>query len=185
MNNRRALLTREKILIKARELVAREGVTHLTIEKVAKEAEISKGGLLYHFSSKEALIQAMIDDMLKRSNQEIEEKLLSDDTADSSQWFQAFIHTTFDEFGRKDLISPGLLSILLANPELIETWRNTYDGWTENIEKESDNLIIATIVRLACEGLWFTDMLGFSPVEGASRQQVLETLLDLSKRENL
>ncbi len=184
MTTRRALLTRENILIKACELLAREGVTHLTIEKVAKEAGISKGGLLYHFPSKEALIKAMIDDMLKRSNEDIEERLKVDDSA-SGQWLRAFIQTTFGEYGRKDLISPALLSTLLANPDLIESWRNTYGDWTENIEKDNNNLIIATIVRLACEGLWFTDLLDFNPVKGELRQQVLETLLDLTKRDSL
>ena len=37
-----------------------KGVAKLTLEAVAKEAGVSKGGLLYHFSNKEALIEGMI-----------------------------------------------------------------------------------------------------------------------------
>ena len=36
-----------------------KGVAKLTLEAVAKEG-VSKGGLLYHFSNKEALIEGMI-----------------------------------------------------------------------------------------------------------------------------
>ncbi|MDQ0217386.1 TetR/AcrR family transcriptional regulator [Peribacillus cavernae] len=183
MNTRRASLTRETILIEACHLVAREGVTYLTLEKVAKEAGISKGGLLYHFPSKEALIKGMIDDMIKRSNQDIEDQI-PDGENPPGEWLRAFIHTTFGEVGRKDLLSPGLVAILLANPNLVESWRDTYGQWAKNIENDNNNLMIATIVRLAVEGLWFTDLLGFSPLEGEFREKVMETLLDLTTRDN-
>jgi AcrR family transcriptional regulator len=32
----------------------------MTLEAVAREADVSKGGLLYHFPSKEALISGMV-----------------------------------------------------------------------------------------------------------------------------
>ena len=42
------------------QIVQCKGVAKLTLEAVAKEAGVSKGGLLYHFSNKEALIEGMI-----------------------------------------------------------------------------------------------------------------------------
>ena len=51
--------TRQQIIHAAFALIRREGVARLTIEAVAQEAGLSKGGVLYHFRSKEALIQAM------------------------------------------------------------------------------------------------------------------------------
>ncbi|GAC1627371.1 MAG: hypothetical protein NVS4B11_24620 [Ktedonobacteraceae bacterium] len=41
-------------------MIAQLGVKRLTIEQVAKAAGMSRGGLLYHFASKEALIQGML-----------------------------------------------------------------------------------------------------------------------------
>jgi AcrR family transcriptional regulator len=177
-------LTRETILTEACRLVARDGVTYLTLEKVAKEAGISKGGLLYHFPTKDALIKGMIDDMIKKSNEDIEDKITVGENA-PGQWLRAFIRTTFNEVGRKDLMSPGLMAILLANPNLVESWRNTYDEWAQNIEKDNNNIVTATIVRLACEGLWFTDLLGFAPLQGEFRQQILATLIDLTKENDI
>ncbi len=51
--------TREEILTAAERVIAQLGVKRLTIEQVAKAAGMSRGGLLYHFASKEALIQGM------------------------------------------------------------------------------------------------------------------------------
>ncbi|MCR2379329.1 TetR/AcrR family transcriptional regulator, partial [Salmonella enterica] len=53
-------ITRQKILEAASQIVQCKGVAKLTLEAVAKEAGISKGGLLYHFANKEALIEGMI-----------------------------------------------------------------------------------------------------------------------------
>ena len=52
--------TQQHILEAANRIIRREGVAHLTIEAVAKEAGLSKGGVLYHFPSKEALVEGLI-----------------------------------------------------------------------------------------------------------------------------
>jgi AcrR family transcriptional regulator len=44
--------TRENILRAANLVVVEEGVSRMTLEAVAREAGVSKGGLLYHFPSK-------------------------------------------------------------------------------------------------------------------------------------
>ena len=57
---RRKRDSRESILQAAEEIVAKRGPAHLTLETAANEAKVSKGGLFYHFRSKEALLEAMI-----------------------------------------------------------------------------------------------------------------------------
>jgi AcrR family transcriptional regulator len=57
---RRKRDSRESILQAAEEIVAKLGPAHLTLETAANEAKVSKGGLFYHFRSKEALLEAMI-----------------------------------------------------------------------------------------------------------------------------
>ncbi|MFY7961726.1 MAG: TetR/AcrR family transcriptional regulator [Elsteraceae bacterium] len=53
------MLTR--ILDAAEALVREKGVAGLTIEAAAQGAGVSKGGLLYHFGTKEALLIAMLE----------------------------------------------------------------------------------------------------------------------------
>lgn len=44
----------------AEEVVLREGIGRLTLDAVAREANLSKGGLIHHFPTKDALIDAMV-----------------------------------------------------------------------------------------------------------------------------
>src|SRR3712207_29462 len=51
---------RTRILDAAEAIVRTRGVSGLTLEAAAREAGVSKGGLLYHFASKETLLAAML-----------------------------------------------------------------------------------------------------------------------------
>ncbi len=51
---------RTRILDAAETLVRARGVTGLTLDAAAHTAGVSKGGLLYHFASKEALLDALL-----------------------------------------------------------------------------------------------------------------------------
>src|SRR5699024_1279794 len=50
---------REDILEAAKRVVQREGVTALTYESAAAESGLTKGGLLYHFPTREDLLAAL------------------------------------------------------------------------------------------------------------------------------
>ena len=54
-------LTRDRILDAAQTILLRDGGDRLTIASVAKEARISKGGLFYHFASKQELVEGLIE----------------------------------------------------------------------------------------------------------------------------
>src|SRR5215212_6184568 len=53
--------SRERILDAAAELVREVGAGRLTLDAVAERAGLSKGGLLYNFPTKEALLQGMLE----------------------------------------------------------------------------------------------------------------------------
>ena len=53
--------SRDRILDAAERLVVQTGASHLTLDGVAQSAGVSKGGLLYHFPTKEALLEGMIE----------------------------------------------------------------------------------------------------------------------------
>ena len=51
----------------------RDGPQALTLDAVAAEAGVSKGGLLYHFASKRELLDAMLMGFLEEFDREIAE----------------------------------------------------------------------------------------------------------------
>jgi AcrR family transcriptional regulator len=52
---------RTRILDAAERIVQARGVPALTLEAAAREAGVSKGGLLYHFAAKEALLAGLLN----------------------------------------------------------------------------------------------------------------------------
>ena len=57
----RANISREHILDTYVDLLIRSGERAATLDAVATAAKVSKGGLLYHFSSKKALLEALTE----------------------------------------------------------------------------------------------------------------------------
>lgn len=53
------------ILQAAAEVVLKSGAYAMTLEAVAAQAGVGKGGLLYHFPNKEALIEGMSNQLLE------------------------------------------------------------------------------------------------------------------------
>src|SRR4051812_40532356 len=64
--------TRDRLLDAAGTVVMREGAQALTLDAVAEEAEVSKGGLLYHFKSKRDLVEALIERWMAEFQREID-----------------------------------------------------------------------------------------------------------------
>src|SRR5262245_6886871 len=50
----------DTLLDAAEAVVVRQGIANLTLDSVAAEAKVSKGGLLHHFPSKDKLIEGMV-----------------------------------------------------------------------------------------------------------------------------
>ncbi len=57
---------KDDILDAAEAVVVDKGAVHLTLDAVTERAGISKGGLRYHFDSKEALLMALVERQVKR-----------------------------------------------------------------------------------------------------------------------
>jgi AcrR family transcriptional regulator len=66
-------LVRDRILDAAEELICTRGIAGFTLDGVAQAAGVSKGGLLYHFRSKDSLISGMQRRMASRMAETLRE----------------------------------------------------------------------------------------------------------------
>ena len=66
---------RTRILDAAEAIVRARGVPGLTLEAAARQAGVSKGGLLYHFGSKEALLSALLARLAEFVSQDFAEAM--------------------------------------------------------------------------------------------------------------
>lgn len=177
--------TRQSILRAANHLIMTSGVAALTLEAVAQAAGISKGGLLYHFASKERLIEGLIEHLLAEFTADIEREASSDARAASpGSWLRAYVRTSFAPQHQALDVSAALLAAIASNPALLEPMRERYIEWQAKIEHDGTDPAIATMIRLAADGLWFAELFGFAPPTAVLRAQVEQALLALTKESN-
>lgn len=175
---------RTAILTVASKLVREKGAYKLTLDAVAHEAGVSKGGLLYHFPTKEALIQAILDDFLNRFDSDTEDEAIRN-TNLNNRWAQAYLIKTF-EISKEDLeMSGGVLAAAASNPELLEPMRQRYVLWQNRMSAECKDPVEATIARLAADGLFFCEMFDLAPLESELRSGVLTYLQSMVKKQDL
>lgn len=67
--------TRERILASALALFVKNGYESTTLTDVASRLKMTKGAVYWHFSSKEKLLVAIVDEMLNRFASELEAKM--------------------------------------------------------------------------------------------------------------
>ena len=183
--------TIDLILTAAERVALRDGVLHLTVEAVAREAKLSKGGVLYHFATKESLIQAMLDRLIQYCEQEIAQHQQND--AAPGRWTRAYVRKTLAPlttypgeaaFPKSKEVGAGLIVAAATNPKLLEPLRKRFRTWQRAIERDGISPTRATVVRLAVDGLWLADVLGIWSLSDKLRRQVLNELIRLTRETN-
>ena len=172
--------TQIRILDAASKVVLDNGAEALTLEKVAQEAGLSKGGLLYHFSTKRKLIEGMIARLIGRVDAALEEELLKSD----GDYVTAYIHASFRTDPERDKISNALVAAIANDPDLIKPLQERFSKMQREIAAAAIAPEIGTIIRLALDGLWMADLFGFAPPSPEMREKMSAVLLSINQRED-
>lgn len=170
---------RQKLLEAAALIVTEQGSDALTLDAVAKRAEVSKGGLLYHFSTKEALVKGLVQYMNDIYRANVEE-LVEKDEKETGKWARSFINVMHDKSAENRTISAGMLAAQGINPKLLQPLQDTYADWQNHIEHDGIDQVDATILRLAVDGLWLSEIFGLGQLPPKLRKQVLQRLTELT-----
>lgn len=182
--HKKSALTRAKLVQAAYQIVLSEGINQLTLEAVAYAAGVSKGGLLYHFPSKEALIEGMLDQYLDRFEQRLQSKQQDENSLQKLAWVRAYIRATFEPDPQENALSASLLAAVAINPELLKPMQARYDMWQKQFESSGEDPALATVIRLALDGLWVAEMFGLAAPQDDLRARVLAKLLELAKEKD-
>lgn len=176
--------TKEAILDAAGRVMLARGAANLTLDAVAAEAGLSKGGLLYHYASKEALLEAMVDRLIQVTEQRIDRHRRTD--AAPGAWTRGYLRACLvddqpatDPTGR---LAIALLAAGATDPERIARLRARQDAWRRHLADDDIDPVLAQLVRLAADGLWLNDILGIPALDAEERATVLARLEELTRR---
>ncbi|WP_131738601.1 TetR/AcrR family transcriptional regulator [Actinomadura roseirufa] len=145
-------MRKDALLDAAESLLSEHGTRALTLAAVADRAGVSKGGLLYHFPTKEALVRALV----ARVIEEFDDLIASYDDGAPGSYTRAYVEATFEiltgearAYRRWSAISAAATDPEQAGP-LSEAMRR----WHAHDPGAAADPATDMTVRLAAEGLW-------------------------------
>lgn len=170
----------DKMLNAAAMVIMEGGITNFTLEQVAKKAEVSKGGLLYYFPNKDALIKGLVDNYINNFGNSLRAKAQQIDNPTEYDWLKLYTTETFEL--PQDPLEPnlmyGLIAAVALNHDLLLPLKQDTLELNDIISKLKDP-VIGTIIQLVCEGLAYDELFEIRTFNADLRQKVFDRLIQL------
>lgn len=170
---RKKSIDTDGILDAAEIVLLRDGIRHFTLDSVAGQAKVSKGGLTYSFPSKEALIEALLTREMTRFIGQIEAQSLAW-RPDPQAKLLGYIDATRDEAQSISARAISLLTTLSQAPELMVSVSETYRGALDGIGHITPDERRARLAFFATEGVFLLQGMGILQLTEAERRAILE-----------
>ncbi|WP_280490871.1 TetR/AcrR family transcriptional regulator [Nocardia asiatica] len=173
--------TRDRILDALETLLLQKGMAHVTLENVAATAGVSKGGLLYHFKTKDALLAGLVRRLADRAGKQLDTAVAKGGTV--AEWYLQ----TPNPDNAADAVELELYRSMLATmrtidatPEPDEVQRalaELMNTWSDGLDEEVADPVRADLIRLVGDGVYLRALLGLPPIDPARYRQVVDRLL--------
>jgi AcrR family transcriptional regulator len=159
---------RERILDAFEELLVQQGERGTTLEAVAAAAGVSKGGLLYHFGGKEALVDGLLARMAALAREDVA-RLRQAERGPVDRWIRGSLSTA-TPFDRAYVATSRLAQG--NHPRARDTLTHLQDEWAAVILEAVGDPAVARAVLLIGDGLYYNSALqpwlgGSAPADSA------------------
>jgi len=171
---------RRALLDQAARITLEQGLSKVTFQAVADAVGVTKGGIMHHFATKNALILEVFYDAMAKFEAEVDSAMAKDPVRYGS-FTRAYIDATISlgEKGQEEFDSQATLYVLmLGDSELRELWAK----WSnEQLKKHeaTDNTETLCMVRLVADGIWLSD---FSGINISDKKSLRERLIKMTQR---
>ena len=149
--HQRVSSSRERILDSFETALIRDGERAATMDAVAAAADVSKGGLLYHFPSKEALVDGLAERLRLLAEKDREGMTASPDGA-----ARYYVRTSVFEDSALDraLVSMARLA-QQGHPTAKASLAEIQERWLDALENQLGDRTTARAVKLLGDGLYY------------------------------
>lgn len=170
-------LVRRTLLDMAARIAIEQGSSAVTVQAVADAAGVTKGGLLHHFPSKQALLEAVFADTLERLDTRLDAHM-ADDPVAHGRFTRAYVAVTLapDQLEARSPIA-ALSFAVLGDRSLDPLWEDWINSRIARHAKTDDDPMLQ-IVRFAADGAWFAYVAADTPHDlDGLRERLLEMTL--------
>lgn len=180
-NPSRSERSRNAALEAATTILTRDGPGRLTLDAIARESGLSKGGVMHQFRTKEAVLRALLEQQMayfeEFSNRYIAR---ARETTDQPE-LAAQIATLREAISTPRSGAFALLAAMNENPELMAMPRDVDIEKVARMKAEARDPDLALLRWAAARGLLLSSLFGLSSLSDAERDRLFERLLDDSK----
>ncbi len=165
-------LVHRALLDHAARLAVEQGIAAVTVQAVADAAGVTKGGLLHHFPSKQALIDAVFADLLDALDRQLDTRIAADPDPRGA-FTRAYLDSVFDmEPESNGAVWAALAISMLADPPLRRLWSDWVKARLER-HRATDGTPALAAIRFAADGIWLADLTGTAVDERANMRDFL------------
>jgi AcrR family transcriptional regulator len=177
-NPSRSERSRNAALQAAIMIISRDGPGRLTLDAIAREAGMSKGGVMHQFPTKEAVLTALLDqqtEYFEEFSRQYKEKAGAQTTQPE---LAAQIATMREVVTKPRSIAFAILGALAQQPSRLSKSRDIDKRKVEVMKAESVDKDLALLRWAAARGLALTAMFGMCPLSDKERERLYDRLLD-------
>ncbi|CAM3209292.1 hypothetical protein BZK31_09860 [Pseudomonas floridensis] len=137
-------------------IAATQGLSAATVSAVSSAAGVTKGALFHHFVNKQALVDAMFDEMLTELDIAIDDSIAAD-PLQSGCFTRAYVRLalTLDDTAKSKWAV--IVGSVMERAELASKW-NVWLKDRLQRHAATDNDSILEIVRVAADGAWLNSL---------------------------
>ena len=172
-------VSKEKVLQAAERIVQRQGAGNLTYDQLVKESGVTRGGITYHFPTKDLLLRALMERDMKQwetMEKSLRPRIDNQQAADLIGSMRAMTRTS-DEQRR---FVAGMLSAVTHDQALLEPVREM-NRQRFGKQKGTPKEVNVMILELAAAGLFWQDITRCHEMPEAMRKKVIARLEALAK----
>jgi AcrR family transcriptional regulator len=177
-NASRSERTRKAVLQAALTIIARDGPARLTLDAIARESGMSKGGLTHQFPTKEAVLKALLEHQTEYFRDFTQRYLAEIGTTTSQPHLAAQIATLRETIAQPHSVAFAILGALAQDPSLLSNTRGLEKTILDRVKAEADDPQLALLRWAAARGLALMDMFELTPLTHQERDQLFDRLLD-------
>ena len=150
----------DRVLDAALRIAAGEGGAALTIDAVAKAAAVSKGGVLHHFKTKDALVRGLVERLVVQFDQAVEFEQRGDKQP-VGRYVRGFLRAM--ENPMLAVVVRALLAAVAHNPDLLQPLRDHFSRCHERIDADGLDPSVAYECVLVSAALWYEAIFQLPP----------------------
>lgn len=174
---------RRPLLDAAYRVLGKRGVSGLTLDAVAAEAGASKGGVLYHFRSKDVLFESMLKDVVEECEHDIERFLADEPEGQPGRFLRAYIRSSTRDLPAEEAeMGSAILAVIASDPSWARVYWPAVERWRARAFADGLDASLALALMAAADGLSIYDALGIAEPRAELRRAAADHLIALTRR---